>query len=208
VACCLDQNVFASCVFLGVCRAGGMLVGQRRDRRSRRQMRCCSKHAAQPADPHTPCSHLAGEVAREGSTNELALLVAEYTLVEEQLAVLASTVGPASMPFVGDDVLEKLAVDVPDLRIRVGVNDQVVFGGSGFSTTRLQLQMKESVDKVLEAINFLLRGVRLLGSDVSNAGRLFGKAALGGWLGGVALCLLVLRLVWWSGGGAVDINLS
>jgi hypothetical protein len=64
-------------------------------------------------------------------------------------------------------------------RRAAGVNDQQVFGGSGFSVTRLQLQLKESVDKLLEAVNFLLRGVRLLGSDVSNAGRLFWKAALG-----------------------------
>ena len=68
------------------------------------------------------------------------------------------------------------------MRARVGVPDQLVYGGQGFTLTKLQLQARESADKVGEAVGFLLRGCRLLGSDVSNAGRLFTKAALGGTL--------------------------
>lgn len=54
-----------------------------------------------------------------------------------------------------------------------------MFGGSGFSLTKAQLQAEESKAKVLEAINFLVRGVRLLGSDAQNSVRLITKAALG-----------------------------
>lgn len=54
-----------------------------------------------------------------------------------------------------------------------------MFGGSGFSLTKAQLQAEESKGKVLEAINFLVRGVRLLGSDAQNSVRLVTKAALG-----------------------------
>lgn len=54
-----------------------------------------------------------------------------------------------------------------------------MFGGSGFSLTKAQLQAEESKGKVLEAINFLVRGVRLLGSDAQNSVRLITKAALG-----------------------------
>jgi hypothetical protein len=68
-------------------------------------------------------------VAREGSTNELALLVAEFTLLEEQLSVLASAVGLASEVFLGEDILEKLAVDVPDLRVRAGGRRALGWGG-------------------------------------------------------------------------------
>lgn len=57
-----------------------------------------------------------------------------------------------------------------------------MFGSNPFSPTKLKLQAKESIGKVGEGINFLLRGLRLLGSDTSNAGRLFTKAALGGTL--------------------------
>lgn len=54
-----------------------------------------------------------------------------------------------------------------------------MFGGSGFSLTKAQLQAEESKGKVLEAVNFLVRGVRLLGSDAQNSVRLVTKAALG-----------------------------
>eukprot|EP00877_Chromochloris_zofingiensis_P001136 jgi/Chrzof1/11022/Cz05g20210.t1 len=127
-----------------------------------------------------------GPLAREGSTGELALLVAEYGLLEEQLLVLADALqcedGTGSLCLLDDDVLEVLAAEIPDLRLRVGVPDTVVFGSNPFSPTKLKLQAKESIGKVGEGINFLLRGLRLLGSDTSNAGRLFTKAALGGTL--------------------------
>lgn len=46
----------------------------------------------------------------------------------------------------------------------------------------LHSQAREAFGKVGEGVGFLSRGVRLLGSDVGNAGRLFSKAALGGTL--------------------------
>lgn len=46
-------------------------------------------------------------------------------------------------------MLEKLALEIPDMRTRVGVVDQVVFGGPGlFSITRLQLQGADAIGKV------------------------------------------------------------
>ncbi len=43
----------------------------------------------------------------------------------------------------------------------------------------LRPQAAEGAGKVSEGVAFLLRGVRLLGSDLRNAARLFTKAALG-----------------------------
>lgn len=60
-------------------------------------------------------------------------------------------------------------------------SDQTVFGGQGFSLTKARLQLRESLDKVKEAVNFLTRGFKLLGSDVNTGVRLFLKAALGEW---------------------------
>uniref|UniRef100_A0A383VBJ9 Letm1 RBD domain-containing protein n=1 Tax=Tetradesmus obliquus TaxID=3088 RepID=A0A383VBJ9_TETOB len=152
-------------------------------------------------------------IVREGSTGELALLVAEYGLLLEQLDVLAASIdsqmaatgsssnshmpGSSSTPtaaaataaasgpgvsLIDEDILEELAAEIPDLRYRVGVPDAEVFGSNPLSPTRLKLQARESQLKVFEGLNFLLRGMRLLGSDVGNAGRLFTKAALGGTL--------------------------
>ncbi len=89
-----------------------------------------------------------GPLAREGSTIELQLLVAEYGLLEEQLIVLATALSSSPLALVDDELLDKLAVEVPDLRIRVGVPDVDVYGSNPFSLTKLQLQAKESIGKV------------------------------------------------------------
>lgn len=189
-------------------------------------------------------------LSREGSTTELQLLVAEFALLDEQLEALGAALKSAALSLADDDVLEQLAVEVPDLRYRVGVSDDTVFGSNPFSLSRLNLQAQESVGKVgarhctvaawggsvgaprpsahshhahltikwhahtcagsslvhapqsrppllcskpltpppprphphqvFEGVNFLTRGLRLLGSDVGNATRLFMKAAIGG----------------------------
>jgi hypothetical protein len=61
----------------------------------------------------------------------------------------------------------------------LSLRDQVVYGGSGFSLTKVRLQIQESLDKVREAIEFMVRGVRLLGADINNSARIFTRAALG-----------------------------
>lgn len=60
-----------------------------------------------------------------------------------------------------------------------GCSDQDVFGGQGLSLARTRLQLDEGLAKVREGVVFLGRGVKLLGSDVGNSGRLFWKAASG-----------------------------
>jgi hypothetical protein len=58
--------------------------------------------------------------------------------------------------------------------------------------------------QVREAVTFMTRGIKLMGSDIGNAGRLFGKAAMGGW----SCCLHCrhpLPRVWASHGGTGDL---
>lgn len=55
----------------------------------------------------------------------------------------------------------------------------VVFGGQGITWMKVRLQIREAVDKVSEGLQFFTRGIRLLGSDCNNCGRLFYRAALG-----------------------------
>lgn len=140
---------------------------------------------------------------REGSTGELALLVAEYGLLLEQLDVLVasldsqmgtaaaitnsthsttahgtgsgsstntSAAAGAGLSLIDEEILEELATEIPDLRYRVGVPDALVFGSNPLSLTRLKLQAKEGSFKVVEGVNFLTRGIRLLGNDMGNAG--------------------------------------
>lgn len=138
-------------------------------------------------------------LARENTTGELALLVAEYGLLLEQLDVLADSIASqmaplegssnshgipapaaataaagagksAGLSIVNDDLLTELAAEIPDLRYRVGVSDAEVFGANPLSPTRIKLQVRENSSKVLEGVSFLTRGVRLLLSDVGNAG--------------------------------------
>ncbi|KAL6761963.1 hypothetical protein V8C86DRAFT_2526853 [Haematococcus lacustris] len=159
-------------------------------------------------------------LSRQNSTTELRLLAAEFSYLDQQLAVLAAQLAGSPSPTstsspstpsaasgaapagqqqdpatssqlvfdVGgvavnmEDLLAALAAEVPDMRQRVGVPDQVVYGGQGLSLTKARLQVKEGLDKVREAVDFMTRGLRLLGSDIASAARLFGKAASGGTL--------------------------
>lgn len=55
----------------------------------------------------------------------------------------------------------------------------MVFSGSGWTVVKLQTAVAESWGKVKEGVVFFSRGLRLLGSDISSAGRLFSRAVLG-----------------------------
>jgi hypothetical protein len=121
-------------------------------------------------------------LSRRGSTDEIALLVAEFKQLDTELADLATEVEAGSSLFIEDAELAALATEVPDLRLRLGVNDSEVFGGSGFTFVKLQMQTKQNAFKVVEAINFGVRGVKLLGADIGAAAGLFWRALLGGTL--------------------------
>ena len=122
-------------------------------------------------------------LSRRGSTDEIALLTAEYKELATGLAVLvAASCRPEELLFTDDVELATLATEIPDLRIRLGLGDDVVFGSPGFSLNKIQLQTRQAINTIKEGILFGGRGVRLLGSDVGAAGRLFWRALLGGTL--------------------------
>ena len=54
-----------------------------------------------------------------------------------------------------------------------------MFSGSGWTVVKVQAALAESLGKVKEGVMFFSRGIRLLGSDMSSAGRLFSRAVLG-----------------------------
>ena len=55
----------------------------------------------------------------------------------------------------------------------------MVFSGSGWTVVKLQAALTDSLGKVKEGVMFFSRGIRLLGSDMTSAGRLFSRAVLG-----------------------------
>ncbi len=58
---------------------------------------------------------------RQGSSDELALLVAEYALLDGQLAAIASATDRGDANKIPEDLLMQLASEVPDLRTRLGI---------------------------------------------------------------------------------------
>lgn len=75
----------------------------------------------------------------------------------------------------GDDQLAVLAVDIPDLKQRLGILEEASIP----LAQRLSLTAQESRAKLSQGISFYWRGLRLLGGDVSYSFRLFWAAATG-----------------------------
>ncbi len=142
--------------------------------------------AAQQQDGASSSSSLGNSVAlalsRRGSTDEVALLAAEFRQLDAELAAMASEVEAGGALYIDDGDIAALATEIPDLRLRLGVGDTTVFGGSGLSLGKMQMQLRQAISTITEAVNFGTRGVRLLGSDAGAAGRLFWRALLGGTL--------------------------
>jgi hypothetical protein len=63
-------------------------------------------------------------------------------LLDEQLSGMAAAVEAGQALFVDDGELARLATDVPDLRLRLGIGETVVFGGTGFSLVKVQMQVR------------------------------------------------------------------
>eukprot|EP01025_Chloroclados_australasicus_P017725 TRINITY_DN1906_c0_g1_i2.p1 TRINITY_DN1906_c0_g1~~TRINITY_DN1906_c0_g1_i2.p1 ORF type:complete len:720 (+),score=105.36 TRINITY_DN1906_c0_g1_i2:92-2161(+) len=121
-------------------------------------------------------------------SDELAFLVAEFSLLSEQLSSVSPTIVNVRGPLLQtiDDQLEKLVVDVDDMRMRLGIPDRSVFGMESSETLnirkaqiQMQLQMQEMLEKITEGADFFGRGIKLMFQDIANAGRLFSRAALG-----------------------------
>jgi hypothetical protein len=141
-------------------------------------------------DPSVPAAAGGGDaarrvalaLARRGSSDEVALLVAEFGQLDGALAGLAAEVEVGEALFMDDGALAALATEIPDLRARLGLGDAAVFGGAGWSLGKLQMQLRQSAGKVGDGVMFGVRGVRLLAADVGAAGGLFWRALAGGTL--------------------------
>ena len=181
---------------------------------------------------------------RQGSSDEVALLVADFGLLDTRLAAMRDSVDAGEAEFIDADDLAAMASDVPDLCSRLGIGcgpsacatcwlhralhcnphgpltaacsctacsmprtqdpqasacwmvpqqtvlrcclvsactrrEDTVFRGPGWTLVRLKGSVQDVGAKVSEGANFFGRGLRLLGTDLSVAGRYFSRAALG-----------------------------
>ncbi|CAL8462025.1 g1556 [Coccomyxa elongata] len=118
-------------------------------------------------------------LSRQGTSDEVALLVAEFALLDTPIGAMAAAVEAGDVLLVDEANLRRLAVEIPDLRTRLGIGDAEVFAGAGWTWMRTQAAVSDGVAKVRDGAQFFTRGVRLLGSDISSAGRLFYRAGAG-----------------------------
>jgi hypothetical protein len=57
----------------------------------------------------------------QGTSDEVALLVAEFALLDAPIAALAQAVDEGEAGLINEEDLSRLAVEIPDLRMRLGI---------------------------------------------------------------------------------------
>ena len=112
--------------------------------------------------------------------DEMALMVAEFGVMDASLRRLISFVDRKESALIDDESLSKLAMEIPDMKSRLAIRDEP---GGQFSwevtKERITLTVEESIATIREGASFLARGVSLLGSDIGTSLRLFARALLG-----------------------------
>mmetsp|Transcript_65858 Transcript_65858/g.208429 ORF Transcript_65858/g.208429 Transcript_65858/m.208429 type:complete len:302 (+) Transcript_65858:296-1201(+) len=109
--------------------------------------------------------------------DEVALLVAEFGLLDGELSQLRVLMDRGEALLISDDQLASLATEIPDLKDRLGVLD---VSNDPLSWDRLVMQVEEGVAKAKEGGVFYFRGTKLLFADLSSSTRLFARAIRGG----------------------------
>ena len=87
---------------------------------------------------------------------------------------------PVVVELIDDEDLSKLAMEIPDMKLRLAINDEPNVAMSlDVARERMILTAEEALLTIREAGTFIVRGVRLLGSDIGASMRLFLRAAFG-----------------------------
>ena len=115
-----------------------------------------------------------------GEMKDMRLMVAEFGVMDLSLRRLISLVDRQQSQLIDDEDLSKLAMDIPDMKSRLAISDEPNVALSlDMMRERMTLTVNEAVETIREAGTFLVRGVRLLGSDIGTSVRLFLRAAFG-----------------------------
>jgi hypothetical protein len=112
--------------------------------------------------------------------NDMQLMVAEFGVMDLSLRRLISLVDRQESQLIDDEDLSKLAMEIPDMKLRLAIRDDNNAAMSmDLMRERFVLTMQESGATIREGGTFLFRGVKLLGSDIGTSLRLFMRAAFG-----------------------------
>ena len=115
-----------------------------------------------------------------GGMKDMRRMVAELGVMDLSLRRLISRVDRQQSQLIDDEALSKLAMEIPDRKSRLAIADEPNVAMSlDMMRERMSLTVNESVETIREAGTFLVRGVRLLGSDIGTSVRLFLRAAFG-----------------------------
>ena len=133
---------------------------------------------------YTALEEEAADASEGGSfrEEELALLVAEFCQLDRSLAEVQQLVDEKRESEVDDQQLAQLATDIPDLKGRTGVSSQqegTLELSWEMGVRRVRSFAEESLGKARDAAAFLLRGIKLLGADISSSAHLFWRALRG-----------------------------
>ena len=125
----------------------------------------------------------ATEVTDAGASRdaELSVLVAEFGTLDAAVARSVVLVVRGDTALIPDDELDALVRDIADLKSRLGLtedgnNKDLTLGLFAEKVTR---SVREAGAKVTDGADFLFRGVRLLGEDVSGSLALFSRTLSG-----------------------------
>lgn len=118
---------------------------------------------------------------------DVALLVAEFCQLDKSLAKVQQLVDQKREAEVDDQQLAQLATDIPELKNRAGIGatkdpaapQQAIELSLEMSVRRVRSYAEESFGKAKDAAAFLLRGIKLLGADITSSLRLFWRALRG-----------------------------
>jgi len=72
-------------------------------------------------DPHHECKRVLCSLRRAGTSDETALLAAEFALLDEGLAALRVAIDRGQAALIGEQELDHLAMEIPDMRSRLGI---------------------------------------------------------------------------------------
>lgn len=120
-----------------------------------------------------------GDAAAPQRDAGLAVFVAEFGSLDASLARAVALVDRAETALLDDEEVDSLVRDVAELKSRLGLGDEDGSLTLGLLMEKCGRSARDAGSKVTEGAEFLLRGVRLLGEDVSGSLLLFSRTLSG-----------------------------
>lgn len=115
-----------------------------------------------------------------GEIEETQIIVAEFGVMDLSLRRLISLVDREEVELIDDEDLSRLAMEIPDMKLRLAVKDEAnVSMTLDMMRERALRTVEEAGESIREAGLFIVRGVTLMGSDIGQSARLFLRAAFG-----------------------------